>query len=71
MCVTTLIKNTILYIKSNITLKNPWKQSKSMRKKVKQYPFVDEALPLIDGIIKHTVDTQNGVVTATAETFFA
>ncbi|MCR8852500.1 hypothetical protein [Lysinibacillus fusiformis] len=35
------------------------------------YPFVDEALPLIDGIIKHTVDTQNGVITATAETFFA
>jgi len=53
----------------------PGEESNATRKKgetsYKTYPFSGEALPLIDGIIKHTVDTRDSGVTATAETFFA
>ncbi|MFJ7951281.1 major tail protein [Lysinibacillus sp. NPDC096418] len=52
----------------------PGEESNATRKKgetsYKVYPFGGEALPLIDGIIKHTVDTRDAGVTATAETFF-
>jgi len=50
-------------------------ETNSTRKKgetsYKVYPFGGEALPLIDGVIKHTVDTRDAGVTVTAETFFA
>ncbi|WP_418302173.1 major tail protein [Lysinibacillus fusiformis] len=50
-------------------------ETNSTRKKgetsYKVYPFGGEALPLIDGVIKHTVDTRDSGVTVTAETFFA
>ncbi len=53
----------------------PGEESNATRKKgetnYKLYPFSGEALPLIDGDIKHTVDTRDTGVTATAETFFA
>ncbi len=53
----------------------PGEESNATRKKgetsYKTYPFSGEALPLIDGIIKHTVDMRDSGVTATAETFFA
>lgn len=53
----------------------PGEESNSTRKKgetsYKTYPFAGEALPLIDGIIKHTVDTRDTGVTVTAEEFFA
>lgn len=53
----------------------PGEESNATRKKgetnYKVYPFAGEALPLIDGIIKHTVDTRDEGVTATAETFFS
>ncbi len=53
----------------------PGEELNTTRKKgetsYKVYPFGGEALPLIEGIIKHTVDTRDAGVTATAETFFA
>jgi len=53
----------------------PGEESNATRKKgetnYKVYPFAGEALPLIDGIIKHTVDTRDSGVTATPETFFS
>lgn len=53
----------------------PGEESNTTRKKgetnYKVYPFSGEALPLIDGNIKHTVDTRDAGVTVTAETFFA
>ncbi|MFE3573646.1 major tail protein [Lysinibacillus sp. NPDC059133] len=52
----------------------PGEETNTTRKKgetsYKVYPFGGEALPLIDGVIKHTVDTRDTGVTATAETFF-
>ncbi|MFY0521164.1 major tail protein [Lysinibacillus sp. UGB7] len=53
----------------------PGEESNATRKKgetnYKVYPFSGEALPLIDGNIKHTVDTRDTGVTATEKTFFA
>ncbi|MFF5993713.1 major tail protein [Lysinibacillus sp. KU-BSD001] len=53
----------------------PGEESNSTRKKgetnYKTYPFSGEALPLIEGILKHTIDTRDTGVTETAETFFA
>lgn len=53
----------------------PGEESNATRKKgetnYKIYPFSGEALPLIDGDIKHTVDTRDEGVTATPESFFA
>ena len=53
----------------------PGEEANSTRKKgetnYKTYPFSGEALPLIEGDLKHTVDTRDDGVTATAETFFA
>ena len=53
----------------------PGEESNATRKKgetnYKTYPFSGEALPLIDGNIKHTVDTRDDGVTVTADTFFA
>lgn len=53
----------------------PGEESNSTRKKgetsYKIYPFSGEALPLIDGIVKHTVDTRDSGVTVDADTFFA
>lgn len=53
----------------------PGEESNATRKKgetnYKIYPFSGEALPLIDGNIKHTVDTRDDGVSATPETFFA
>ena len=53
----------------------PGEESNATRKKgetsYKVYPFSGEALPLIEGIIKHTVDTRDPGVTVTAEIFFS
>lgn len=53
----------------------PGEESNATRKKgetnYKTYPFAGEALPLIDGTLKHTVDTRDAGVDATPETFFA
>lgn len=53
----------------------PGEESNATRKKgetsYKIYPFSGEALPLISGDLKHTVDTRDANVTATPETFFA
>ncbi|MEK4228968.1 major tail protein [Solibacillus sp. FSL H8-0538] len=53
----------------------PGEEAAATRKKgetnYKTYPFSGEALPLINGNIKHVVDTRDTGVTATAETFFA
>lgn len=53
----------------------PGEESNATRKKgetsYKIYPFGGEALPLIDGIIKHTVDTRDTGVIVDADTFFA
>ena len=52
----------------------PGEETNTTRKKgetsYKVYPFGGEALPLIDGVIKHTVDTRDTGVSVTAETFF-
>lgn len=37
----------------------------------KTYPFSGEALPNLDGTVKHTLDTRDESVTETPETFFA
>lgn len=53
----------------------PTEETNATKKKgetaFKQYGFSGEALPLIDGTVKHTVRTDDSGVTATAETFFA
>ncbi|MEG0450122.1 MAG: hypothetical protein RR595_09715 [Lysinibacillus sp.] len=53
----------------------PGEESNATRKKgetnYKTYPFSGEALPLISGDLKHTVDTRDTGVNETAETFFA
>ncbi|MFD2446382.1 major tail protein [Bacillus sp. CGMCC 1.16607] len=53
----------------------PGEESNSTRKKgetnYKTYPFSGEALPLIDGTLKHVVDTRDSGVTVTPDTFFA
>lgn len=53
----------------------PGEDANNTRKKgetsYKTYPFSGEAIPLIDGNVKHVIDTRDTGVTATAETFFA
>lgn len=53
----------------------PGEETNETRKKgetnYKVYPFSGEAIPLIDGTLKHTIDIRDESVTETAETFFA
>ena len=53
----------------------PGEESAATRKKgetnYKTYPFSGEVLPLVDGNIKHVVDTRDPGVTVNADTFFA
>ena len=54
---------------------NPGEETNQTRRKgetsYKVYPFNGEALPLADGIVKHTLDTRDESVSETPETFFA